>query len=136
MNNVALIHGGTRDEMRSVVAEHLAGAGGPLSAEQYPHEVRELYGNDATKVLARYPATDYPSPSLALATLMTDEGAAMGACSQLPYNDAHTRRAPTYAYEFAEESARVMATYHSARITAWTSPTSSTATCRERRHPR
>jgi para-nitrobenzyl esterase len=102
---VPMIHGGTRDEMRSVVAEEFNGT---LPAEQYADVVGDLYDRDAPKVLARYPLTDYPSSGLALATLMTDEGGMVGACSQLSYNDAHTRRGPVYAYEFAEESDQVI----------------------------
>ena len=100
---VPIIQGGTKDEMRSFVGSRYDGSGRPLTAEEYPGIVRELYGARlAEKVLAQYPAADYPRPSLALAQALTDEGKLLGACTQLVANDAMSRRTPVYAYEFAE----------------------------------
>ncbi|MQA96362.1 MAG: carboxylesterase family protein [Streptosporangiales bacterium] len=102
---VPLIHGGTRDEVRPFVARDHDGQGRPLTAERYPGAVRDLYGAEsARKIVDRYPADAYPSPGLALATLLGDEGRFLGSCSQLPALDAAARRAPVYAYEFAEPS--------------------------------
>lgn len=106
VNDVPMIHGGTRDEMRPVLGGMFHETGSPMTAEQYPQLVRDLYGDDAAKVLARYPLAAYPSPGVALATAMTDDGRGVGSCSQLPYNEAHT--APVYAYEFAEDSGKVV----------------------------
>jgi para-nitrobenzyl esterase len=100
--DVPLIHGATRDEMRIHVA--VTQAAMPIS--EYAGIVRQLYGQDADRVLAAYPASDYATPGLALATLMTDEGAQVGACSQLPALDAATRGAPVYAYEYAQPTDR------------------------------
>lgn len=99
---VPLVHGGTRDEMRALIIEKYDGIGRPLTAAEYPAVVRELYGRDATAVLAEYPLAHFDSPSLALATLLTDEGRFQGACQQFPYNDAAARRGPVFAYEYAE----------------------------------
>lgn len=101
-NDVPLIQGGTREEMRAFVAEAYDGIGKPVTAEQYPRIVGELFGKDAAKVLAEYPHTDFETPSIALATALTDEGGLVGACSQLPYDATASRRAPVYVYEFAE----------------------------------
>ncbi|WP_410658970.1 carboxylesterase/lipase family protein [Amycolatopsis sp. lyj-112] len=99
---VPLIHGGTKDEQRSFVASAYDGAGEPLTAEQYPEAVRALYGKETAKVLAEYPVADYLSPGIALATLVGDEGRMLGTCNQLPVDEAASRWAPVYAYEFAQ----------------------------------
>jgi para-nitrobenzyl esterase len=102
--DVPLIQGGTRDEMRRVVADLLGIADNPLTDLRYQQIVRGLYGPDAATVLAHYSPQRYSTPSLALATLQTDEGRMVGWCTQLAYNEAHRRRAPVYSYEFAEDS--------------------------------
>jgi para-nitrobenzyl esterase len=99
-NDVPLIHGFTRDEMRVWVGQAYDGAGSPLTAAQYPQIIGDLYGADAPAVLAQYPVTGYPTPSIALATVLTDEGRMQGACSQLDLFDAV--RSPAYGFEFAE----------------------------------
>jgi para-nitrobenzyl esterase len=53
-------------------------------------------------VLKRYPASAYPSPSLALATMVGDEGRFLGACQQVRADDLVSRRSPVYAFEYAE----------------------------------
>ena len=60
------------------------------------------YGPRAPEVLARYPLSAYPSPSLALATLDTD---ATWACPALGTDRAAARRTAVYGYEFADEDA-------------------------------
>ncbi len=105
-NDVPLIHGGTKDEMRAIVADLLDIAENPLTAARYRQIVSDLYGRDADRVLARYPANRYATPSLALATLQTDEGRMVGWCTQQAYNQTYQRHAPIYAYEFAEDSGR------------------------------
>jgi para-nitrobenzyl esterase len=100
---VPLIHGGTRDEMRSRVGQSYDFPGRPVTAAEYPTIVTDLFGaEDARRILAVYPAADYASPSIALATLLGDDGGVTGTCSQLPAIDAAVRRAPVYAYEYAQ----------------------------------
>ncbi|KAA2258819.1 carboxylesterase family protein [Solihabitans fulvus] len=100
---VPLILGGTRDEMRAFVAASYDGRRQPVTATQYPEIIRTMFGPSAAEaILARYPADRYPTPSLALATLLGDYGGMLGACTQLPAADAAARRAPVYSYEFAE----------------------------------
>ncbi|RZQ64962.1 carboxylesterase/lipase family protein [Amycolatopsis suaedae] len=108
VNPVPLLHGGTREEANALVANNYDRKGHSLTAAQYPGVVRDLFGSDAEAVLARYPAAKYSSPGVALATILSDEGRAVGACGQLPANDAAARRAPVYAYEFAEPSPEVV----------------------------
>ena len=102
---VPLIHGGTRDEMRAFVGQAYVEPGRPVTAAQYPEIVRDLFGaREARPILDAYPHDRYPTPSLALATLLSDYGGVQGTCGQLPADDAAARRMPVYAYEFAEPS--------------------------------
>ncbi|WP_030157412.1 carboxylesterase/lipase family protein [Glycomyces sp. NRRL B-16210] len=106
---VPLVHGGTSDEMRSFVFRDFDGAGAPVTAEGYAGAVADLFGGKASEAIVdRYPAEDFESPSIALATLLTDYGGMIGICSQLPALDAARRGAPVYAYEFAEPSPQVI----------------------------
>ncbi|MFI0372976.1 carboxylesterase/lipase family protein [Actinomadura sp. 1N219] len=104
---VPLLHGGTKDEMRPAVAATYDRTGNPVTAEDYPQILRDMFGPAKAKaILGQYPHDEYPSPSLALATLLTDYGGMLGACAQLPAADALARRAPVYLYEFAEPDGR------------------------------
>lgn len=95
---VPLLHGGTSDEMRSMVLK-----AGPVTEERYPELVTELFGERAVPpIVERYPVGDFEAPAVALATLLTDYGGQLGICSQPPALDAASRHAPVYAYEFAE----------------------------------
>jgi para-nitrobenzyl esterase len=105
-SHVPMIAGGTRDEMRIYLIERAATEGW-ITAEDYPDVVKELYGTDAARVLAAYPHEDYDSPSLALATALTDEGRGAGACQQLRFDDVISHRTEVFAYEFAEPSGAV-----------------------------
>lgn len=101
--DVPLIHGGTKHELRSLVWLAYDRQGKPVTEAEYPQIVTRLFGpENATRILARYPAGDYPTPSLALATLLTDYGGVAGTCTQLPAIDAAARHAPVYAYEYAQ----------------------------------
>lgn len=107
--DVPLVHGGTSDEMRSFVFRGFDGGEGPVTAEGYPGVVADLFGAKTSEAIVdRYPAEDFESPSIALATLLTDYGGMIGICSQLPALDAARRGAPVYAYEFAEPSPQVI----------------------------
>ncbi|MFC0629364.1 carboxylesterase/lipase family protein [Kribbella deserti] len=97
--DVPMILGGTKDEMRGFVSNLL-----PMTAEEYPGEVHAVFGDDAPAVLEAYPASRYSSPAVALATALSDEGAMLGACTQL--ETARASRRPVYGYEFAEDSGR------------------------------
>jgi para-nitrobenzyl esterase len=101
--NVPLIQGGTKDEMRAFVAATYDAKGHPVSAAEYPGILQALFGSEnARPIIATYPIAHYRTPSLALATLLTDYGGMLGACAQLSADDAAARRSPVYAYEFAE----------------------------------
>jgi para-nitrobenzyl esterase len=101
---VPLLQGSTRDEMRPFVAVDHDAQGRPVSAAQYPTILAQVFGADAPAVQARYPLSAYPSPGVALATVLTDWGRKLGACPVLPADQAAARRNPVYAYEFAEDN--------------------------------
>lgn len=106
---VPLVQGSTRDEMRPFVAANYDAHGSPVTAEQYPRILEQVFGQDAAMVLARYPVSAYPSPGVALASALTDWGRKLGACSVLPIDEVASRRAPVYAYEFAEDGGQMLA---------------------------
>lgn len=110
-DGIPLLHGGTRDEMRGFVANRYDGAGKPLTAAQYPEALRDIYGSrTAGAVLARYPLHRYPSPGLALATALTDDGSFLGACRQLTAN-ASVGTPTVYAYEFAQPDGKTIGAF-------------------------
>ena len=101
---VPLIQGGTHDEMRPFVAVQFDAQGLPVTAQQYPRILVDLMGDDARAVVDRYPLGRFATPSLALATVLSDWGRKLGACSQLPAAEAAARHMPVYEFEFAEDS--------------------------------
>jgi para-nitrobenzyl esterase len=106
--NVPLILGGTKDEMRAHVGAAYDFRGNPVTEAEYPAIVSTLFGaQQAKRILAVYPARRFHSPSVALATVVTDYGGVTGTCTQLPAIDAAARRAPVYAYEYAQPSGEV-----------------------------
>jgi para-nitrobenzyl esterase len=104
--HLPMIAGGTRDEMRTYVIDR-ARQGDRVTAGNYRQVVRELYGENADRVLALYPHRRYESPSIALATALTDEGRGAGACQQLAFDDAMSRHAEVFAFEFAEPTGNI-----------------------------
>lgn len=101
-NHVPMIAGSTRDEMRSLILARLGDGLGLVTPEQYPQVISEFYGPDAEAVLAEYPHDRYESPSIALATVLTDDGRTHGSCQQVVSDEAVAARVPAYTYEFAE----------------------------------
>jgi para-nitrobenzyl esterase len=101
---IPIIEGTTRDEMRWFVAGEYDQKGKPLTAEEYPAVVTQVFGAEAPAVLAQYPLGNYPSPGVALATLLTDWGAKVGSCTALATDEVANQTTPVYAYEFAQDS--------------------------------
>ena len=100
---IPIIDGSTRDELRSFVAEEYDRRGKPLTAKQYPQVVGQVFGADAPAVLAEYPLDHYPSPGIALATLLTDWGGKTGSCPALRTDEVAGQTTDVYAYEFAQD---------------------------------
>jgi para-nitrobenzyl esterase len=102
-NRVPVMHGNTLDEMRLFVSLYYPR---PITAAQYETIVRSTYGTDADAVLARYPASDYPDPRIALATIQTDAGGALSSCLHQDAFQLFKRAGvPVYAYQFADRTA-------------------------------
>lgn len=100
-NRVPVLYGGNHDEEAGQLAGRELAGMPPLTAAAYPAALAESFGPAADAVLARYPLTDFGSPSEALAAALTDRDWA------LPIDDARRLLAdhvPVYAYEFAERN--------------------------------
>jgi para-nitrobenzyl esterase len=100
---VPIISGYTRDEGRALALGMMLVAGGkPMTDDEYRDLLAKAFGDRAREVEARYPRSKYDSPALAWAAIYTDR---MFACPQLAATRALARRAPAFAYEFADPSA-------------------------------
>jgi para-nitrobenzyl esterase len=109
---VPLLIGGTHDEMRSFVSAVTS-----LTVDQYRAMMVQTFADHADTVLAEYPAADFDTPALALATVLSDWGGGIGACPVLRTVEAAAAHQPVYAYEFAEDSGQFrddypMGSYH------------------------
>lgn len=109
---VPLLIGGTHDEMRSLVLRQAS-----LTEDEYRMMMVQTFGDHADAVLAAYPAAGFDTPALALATVLSDWGGAIGACPVLRTAESAAAHQPVYAYEFAEDSGQFpggypMGAYH------------------------
>jgi para-nitrobenzyl esterase len=95
---VPVLAGNNRDEHRAIigVVEIIQGH---YTAADYEAVLRTAFGDDAPRVAARYPVSAYGTPGLAWAAAATDR---IWACPALTTQRLLARRAPVYAYEFAE----------------------------------
>lgn len=98
---VPVMIGSTHDEYRTFETEIEQG-NGALTAAEYPGQLTATFGANASKVLARYPLSDYANAGEAWSTVMTDW---VLACPTARYDDELSASVPTYAYEFADEDA-------------------------------
>jgi para-nitrobenzyl esterase len=119
---VPLLVGSMRDEMRPFVGFQFDAIGNPLTAERYRELVVETFGPDADDVLGRYPAGAYPSPALALATVLGDWGGRIGACPVLRTAQVAARHAPVFAYEMTEDSGEVFEGFPLGAFHGWDLP--------------
>jgi para-nitrobenzyl esterase len=101
-NKVPVLHGTTRDEHRTFVGAIEQFTGHVVTADDYRGDITAFFGDDAARVLTRYPLGDFDSPSLALAAVWTDSA---WACTALATDRSLGRQVPTFAYEFADEQA-------------------------------
>jgi para-nitrobenzyl esterase len=107
-HHVPMLLGNTLDEMRFSVGLEYDAAGRPVTAAQYEQIIRDTYGLSAEQVLLRYPAADYSSPTIALATVRTHDTGNLSTCDHLAtYREfaARPRAVPVYAYQFADRTA-------------------------------
>jgi para-nitrobenzyl esterase len=101
-NQVPVMEGTNHDEYRLFVAALFDLQGNPVTAAQYPALLQARFGAGAAKVLATYPLAEFPSPSVALATVVTDAAFACPARAADGLLAAHVR---TFAYEFNDPNA-------------------------------
>ncbi|WP_158566856.1 carboxylesterase/lipase family protein [Actinomadura craniellae] len=103
LHRVPIMHGNTLDEMRVYVAGTYPR---PITVAQYEQIVRTTYGANADKVLARYPAADYPDLRIGLATMQTHFGGGLSSClTQTGFKLFEKTGVPVYAYQFADRNA-------------------------------
>lgn len=103
-NMVPVLIGGTANEDRAFVYEGNDLVNQPVTAAGYASTVQTTYGSNASAVLAQYPLADYANPGTALATVQTD---ARHACPELANAASLAAHAPTYVFEFRDETAPV-----------------------------
>ncbi len=102
IHRIPVMSGSTRDEHRLFVGLFRVLTGQPVTAEQYPTLLAEAFGEHASQVQTLYPLSDYRSPNLAWATVLTDR---MWARSTFQQHRLLSEHVPTYAYEFADRQA-------------------------------
>jgi len=100
-NRVPVIFGNTRNEARAFVYEGNDLVRQPVTATAFVAQINATYGAKAQAILAGYPLSDYPSPGIARAQVQTDDRV----CNALPYARSMSKWAPTYTYEFRDETA-------------------------------
>lgn len=101
-HRVPVMQGTTRDEMRVFLGQTLAAFPVPDGAAYRARLEQSFDAGTARAVEAQYPATAYPNPAVALATLLSD---ASFTCPALRDGDALARHVPTYGYLFADGDA-------------------------------
>ena len=110
---VPILDGTNRDEERIFVTFGRAISGGtnvavpgqPVTAGNYQTDVSAVLGVSAPRaatIAAQYPPAAYPSPAVALSTLVGD---ASFACPALQVDQLTAQRMPTFAYEFNDDAA-------------------------------
>jgi len=104
-HHVPVMLGNTRDEMRYFVSAQFDATGHPVTAQQYEAFIRGTYGANADRVLALYPLSAFPSPTIALSTVETDFGTALSTCGHLASYRAFAAHVPVFAYQFADRTA-------------------------------
>ncbi|CAM5311555.1 carboxylic ester hydrolase [Streptomyces spiroverticillatus] len=98
---VPVLNGANKDEGRLFAFGMFDGQGKPLTPEAYPLAVKAFFGPLGDKVLARYPAAAYSSPTIAIGTAIGDQ---MFACSALRLDRAMATHNTVYTYEFADRT--------------------------------
>jgi para-nitrobenzyl esterase len=102
-NRVPMMHGNTLDETRLFTALAFPQE---ISAETYAAVIAGTFGDRAAEVLARYPASAYASPRIALATVRSHFGTPLSTCTHLDgYGALAEAGVPVYAYQFADRNA-------------------------------
>ncbi len=110
---VPVLNGTNHDEERIFVSIGLTVSQGtdvlipeqPVTTDNYQIDIAAALGVPAARaaaIAAEYPPAAYPSPPVALSTLVGD---ASFACPALQIDQLTSQRVPTYAYEFNDDNA-------------------------------
>jgi para-nitrobenzyl esterase len=97
-SRIPVISGTTRDEERLQAAFFPA----PFDEAQYQRLLAGAFGDEAPRVVEKYPSPQFGSPALAWAAVATDR---VWTCPQVVDDRYLTRHTPTYAFEFADRHA-------------------------------
>ncbi len=97
--NVPILAGATRDEHNSFVGLFRPD---PMSAEQYSQLIKDAFPERAAEIEREYPVSAHASPKQAWATVLTDR---MWARATFKQNELYAKKAPVYAFEFADRNA-------------------------------
>lgn len=102
---VPLLIGTNHDEGRTF-AQGLAG----LNEQQYDGLIKSQYGANASKVLAEYPFSAFPSPytaAYAIGAVWTDSGfiGSIGGCAAQNQEQTFRKYTPVFAYQFDDRNA-------------------------------
>jgi len=97
-----VISGATRHEHRLFVGLFYELAGQPVTAAGYPRLLSAAFGSQAPAIAREYPVAEFASPATAWADVLTDR---VWAGATLEQHEGLARRAPVYAYEFADAGA-------------------------------
>jgi para-nitrobenzyl esterase len=100
--HIPVLSGGNSDEARAFQGGVAMADPSAITATTYPALVATAFGANASRVLAEYPLSQYPTPVQAWSTVTTD---AAWACPTLAGNQAMSRKTTVYPYEFAEPNA-------------------------------
>ncbi|CAM3333883.1 carboxylesterase/lipase family protein [Kibdelosporangium persicum] len=98
-NRVPVIWGNTRDEGRLTSAYSPPH---PITDARYLELLTDAYDEQAPRIAAEYPSSEFGSPGLAYGAVLTDD---VWACNQLADDRLLARWTKTYAYEFADRTA-------------------------------
>ena len=121
-NQASVIVGSNKDEGTLFVAMAQEASGTPLTADEYPQQLKYLLGSDSlvSVVVDRYPLANYATPGAALAAALGDGFLACPTIDIAPLVSAHV---PTYLYQFEYPHAHFalampidMGAFHSAEI--------------------
>src|SRR5262249_484851 len=79
----------------------------PESVATYQEQIHALFGAQADKVIAEYPASNYADPAYAEAAVLTDSGlqGGLGGCSELAVANIFAAQGTAYFYELYDPNA-------------------------------
>ncbi|MFC5288725.1 carboxylesterase/lipase family protein [Actinokineospora guangxiensis] len=106
---VPVLAGNTRHEHRGIVDIFR----GPVTAEEYPKLLQAAFGDQAAAIAAEYPLSDYDTPALAWADVLTDR---MWARPTFRQHELLSRHTTVHAFEFADEQASPQGATHSSDV--------------------